>query len=44
MDGPRDYHTSEVRERQISYHLYVKSNSKMIQSDTFLKEKQTQFL
>ena len=25
MDGPRDYHISEVRERQIWYHFYGKS-------------------
>ena len=48
MDGPRDYHhlrshnmhiLSEVRQRQISYHLYVKP--KKIQINLFVKQKET---
>lgn len=41
MDGPKDYILSEVRERQISYYLYVEYN-KMIQNNSFIKQKQTQ--
>ena len=36
MDGPRDYHIREVRERQIGYHLYVESK-KMIYIKLFAK-------
>ena len=45
MDGPRDYYTKRNksdRERQIPrYHLYVKSNFKMIQMNLFTKQKQS---
>ena len=41
MDGPRDYHISEVRKRKtnICYHLYAESKEK-IQINLFTKHKQ----
>ena len=42
MDGPRDYHTKSVRERQISwYHFYEESKKQKIQMKLFTKQKQT---
>ena len=48
MDGPGDYHTKwskSDRERQISYDItYMLNHKKMIQMNSFTKQKQTQRL